>query len=68
MRQLFGKRRIGKANARLRHGSTRVTVALNRAGRRLLRDRRRRPTLVVRAAIRSRTGDVQTIIRRVRVR
>ena len=67
MRQLFRTRRIGRAQARLRRGRTRVTVVLNRAGRRLLRDRRSRPTLVVRAAIRSRTGDVQTIIRRVRV-
>ena len=67
MRQLYRKRRLGRAQARLRRGGTRVTVVLNRAGRRLLRDRGRRPTLVVRAAIRSRTGDIQTIIRRVRV-
>ena len=66
-RPLFQKRGIGKARARLRRGKTSVSVVLNRAGRRLLRDRRSRPTLVVRAAIRSRTGDVQTIIRRVRV-
>ena len=67
MRQLFRKRQIGRAQARLRRGRTSVSVVLNRAGRRLLRNRRSRPTLVVRAAIRSRTGDVQTIIRRVRV-
>ena len=67
MRQLFRKRQIGRAHARLRRGRTSVSVVLNRAGQRLLRNRRSRPKLVVRAAIRSRTGDVQTIIRRVRV-
>jgi hypothetical protein len=66
--QLLGRRaRLGKARARLRRGRTRVTVHLNRAGRRHLRGRDG-DRVIVQALIRSRTGDDQLVTRFVRVR
>jgi hypothetical protein len=61
------KSRLGQASSRLRRGNTRVTVRLNRAGRRHLRGRYRNQ-VVVQAAIRSRTGDVQPVMRAVHIR
>jgi hypothetical protein len=65
---LLGPRsRLGQASSRLRRGHTRVSVRLNRAGRRHLRGRYR-DQVVVQAAIRSRTGDVQPVMRAVHIR
>jgi hypothetical protein len=65
---LLGPRsRLGQATARLRRGHTRVSVSLNRAGRRHLRGRYR-DRVVVQAAIRSRTGDAQPVTRAVHIR
>jgi hypothetical protein len=67
LRLLGPRSRLGQARARLRRGRTRVTVRLNRAGRRHLRGRYR-DRVVVQAFIRSRTGDDQLYSRILRVR